>query len=321
MNTTKTEKQPNIKKTTEQFNKELQLKENTDYAVVSEYVGANAPILIKHTPCGQVIKKTASDTLRKDRKLVCPLCDFTERLHKLIGDDYVVVSSYPAPRETIAVKHAPCGSVMKRKPSDFLRENRKPRCTKCLWDEQTKTTSWFKKEVYVTCGDEYTVVGEYVSAKTKITMTHNLCGKAWQCTPDNFIRRNSRCPKCSSSRGEQLVREVLQAKAIRFVEQKEFDGCLSPAGRKLRFDFYLPEMSVVIEYNGEQHYKVKPYFHGKDPAEARIHLRNQQVRDTIKETYCNQNNISFEVITYKAHTYEMVEGCIDNIITKYSYRM
>lgn len=38
--------------------------------------------------------------------------------------------------------------------------------------------------------------------------------------------------------------------------EKTFDTCISPLGHKLPFDFYLPTENIVIEYDGEHHYKV-----------------------------------------------------------------
>lgn len=57
------------------------------------------------------------------------------------------------------------------------------------------TTDKFKLRVYDLVGDEYTVLGEYVNAKTKILIQHNACGNIYEVRPDNFLSGN-RCPKC-----------------------------------------------------------------------------------------------------------------------------
>jgi len=58
-----------------------------------------------------------------------------------------------------------------------------------------KTQEEFVKEVYDLVGDEYTVLGEYITANTKIRMRHNTCGHEYEVTPSNFITRD-RCPNC-----------------------------------------------------------------------------------------------------------------------------
>lgn len=60
----------------------------------------------------------------------------------------------------------------------------------------------------------------------------------------------------------------------------------------LRFDFYLSDYNILIEYNGKQHYYSIPYFGGEDT------LKRQKVNDAIKEKYCQDNNIKLIRIPY-----------------------
>lgn len=124
---------------------------------------------------------------------------FEKELLEVAGSEYVVVSEYTTIRGKIKVEHIPCGTILERVAGDFLRRNRRPRCTKCLYKSQTKTTDWFKQKIYEACGNDYKVLGEYVTAKTKVSMLHTKCGKAWDYSPDNFLRRGSRCPYCSKN--------------------------------------------------------------------------------------------------------------------------
>ena len=54
----------------------------------------------------------------------------------------------------------------------------------------------FIKDVKNLVGDEYTVLGNYINNKTKITLIHNKCGYHWSVQPAHFLS-GSRCPKCS----------------------------------------------------------------------------------------------------------------------------
>ncbi len=58
-------------------------------------------------------------------------------------------------------------------------------------------TKWFKEYVKEKTGDEYSILGEYVSQNTRIKMRHNKCGREYFVRPGSFIHRNSRCCACS----------------------------------------------------------------------------------------------------------------------------
>lgn len=68
--------------------------------------------------------------------------------------------------------------------------------------------------------------------------------------------------------------------------EKIFDGCRSPKNRPLRFDFYLPDHSVCIEFQGQHHYKpVNKY------RKAAISHENTVKHDKIKRDYVFVNGI------------------------------
>lgn len=89
------------------------------------------------------------------------------------------------------------------------------------------------------------------------------------------------------SRGEERIESVLNKYNIRFDRQKKFIGCKNIAS--LRFDFYLPDCNMAIEYDGEFHYKETSL--GND-------LEGQRNRDAIKTKYCAENNIVLLRIPY-----------------------
>lgn len=99
------------------------------------------------------------------------------------------------------------------------------------------------------------------------------------------------CPTCSSSKGELLVEKILIKHNIIYEKEKVFLDCRNHLTNKpLRFDFYLSEINVCIEYNGRQHYEEIPDFF--DP------LEDTQYRDKIKEDYCESKNIDLIIIKF-----------------------
>ena len=96
---------------------------------------------------------------------------------------------------------------------------------------------------------------------------------------------------CTISSGEESISAILTSKGIEFERQKTFAGCKYK--RLLKFDFYIPKINAVIEYQGMQHYEPIEFFGGLDG------LKELQKRDQIKRDYCNTNHIAHFEISYK----------------------
>lgn len=64
-----------------------------------------------------------------------------------------------------------------------------------------------------------------------------------------------------------------------------------------RFDFYLPQYNLFIEYDGRQHYE-PVRFYGDSVDEDKRELEITQEHDRIKNSYCEKNNIDLLRIPY-----------------------
>jgi very-short-patch-repair endonuclease len=107
------------------------------------------------------------------------------------------------------------------------------------------------------------------------------------------------CPKCKSSKGENRVRNYLLNSNILIDEQKTFKDCRHPdSNRRLRFDFYLPNINTIIEYDGIQHYKPHSFGSDRTTETQNINLLKVQIVDKIKNEYCIKNNIRLIRIPY-----------------------
>jgi very-short-patch-repair endonuclease len=74
------------------------------------------------------------------------------------------------------------------------------------------------------------------------------------------------------------------------IEQKCFEDCKDK--RVLPFDFYLEDYNILIEYDGELHYKESRYKNSQDKLNI---IKNH---DNIKNNYCKENNIKLIRIPY-----------------------
>jgi len=135
--------------------------------------------------------------------------------------------------------------------------------------------------------------GGSASSKSTFVCMNEQCGCVWK-TKFNKIKHSTDCPKCATSKGEQTIAQFLCKHGIEFIEQYSFDGCRYK--QPLRFDFYLPDYNVVIEFQGTHHYK--QIYYGKTKVNAGNSIETIQIRDQIKRDYCKTNNIKLIEIPY-----------------------
>lgn len=101
-------------------------------------------------------------------------------------------------------------------------------------------------------------------------------------------------------------------KDVDYFREKTFDGLKGTGNHSLRFDFFVKLHSgefVLIECQGEQHYRAADWYGGED------YLRKVQEHDAIKKQFAKDNNIRLVEINYKNVLYSDVEKCLkDNFI-------
>lgn len=106
------------------------------------------------------------------------------------------------------------------------------------------------------------------------------------------------CPTCKCSKGELKIKRILDDKNINYRMQYSFDACKNPkTNRRLKFDFYLPDYNLCIEYDGEQHFYVNKILRSKLWGGEKRYLQ-EQYRDSIKNNFCIINNITLLRIPY-----------------------
>lgn len=122
------------------------------------------------------------------------------------------------------------------------------------------------------------------------------CGNTIEVATTSLLSGNTRSCGCTLSFYEKEIYRILtQELNIITIKEKSFAGCVNPkTNRKLRFDFYLPEYNLCMEYNGKQHY-VSTGTKGWNTPEK---LTDLQYRDNIKMQFCYNNNIKLVIIPY-----------------------
>lgn len=163
-------------------------------------------------------------------------------------------------------------------------------CMKCrnknLTLIQTFTLEEFIEKTIKTHGCRYDysrVVYEGYNVKISI-----VCPKHGEFKQAPYKHLEGRgCPNCSSSKGEKIIQDILDKNKIEYL--KEYRLPLY----KFRYDFYLPDHSVLIEFHGGQHYKPIDFFGGEE------RFKEDKKRDLFKKVLAKQYKLPILYFNYK----------------------
>lgn len=154
-------------------------------------------------------------------------------------------------------------------------------CQKCAKQYHPTTEEWIERAKKVH-GDKYDyskVV--YEKAHKKICIICPKHGEFWQ-EPDNHLRWG--CKSCSESSLETHVKEMLDKCRIPYERQKKFKWLKNKGN--LSLDFYLTDINVAVECQGEQHFETYRF----EADNSRLNKR--KTRDEAKKKLCGQNGIN-----------------------------
>lgn len=151
----------------------------------------------------------------------------------------------------------------------------------------------------------------YIRVHNKVEIVCADHGSFWQ-VPAAHLQGQG-CPHCANdrraafaeSKGERAIARWLDEHGMQYEKQKMFDGCVDLL--PLRFDFFVPAINLVIEFDGEQHFAFVKKFHGTVEGFERC-----KRRDGIKNEYAINHNIRLLRIKYseEKHIEKILAECI-----------
>lgn len=183
-----------------------------------------------------------------------------------------------------------CGNIVSVRGSDL--SNGHTKSCGCLQKEKTSLAS--RKEL--TAGikiNMLTYLNEYQISNNDeggLRKCQCDCGNIiWVSTKDFLSGHVSSCGCRKISKGEGKIIDILDSNGIEYI--KEFHPeTLSFNGR---FDFYLPQLNTIIEYDGRQH-----FIQGNGVFDNAEKFSRTQEYDLIKNNWCKDNNIKLIRIPY-----------------------
>ena len=139
------------------------------------------------------------------------------------------------------------------------------------------------------------------------------CGRLFYTDVYNLMENINRCEVCRNaiSHDEFLVSQFLDDNNIKYKEQFRFNSCKYK--KPLPFDFHLDDYDILIEIDGEQHFR-PVRFGGMSQEEAEENFQKQKNKDSIKNDFCKKHNIPLLRISYEEINNEQYKDKILNFI-------
>ena len=263
-----------------------------------------------HCICGHIFEMNPSDFLTKGRR--CPKCShphskktneqFLKEVNDLVGTEYTFLEPYKNKSTKLKVVHNNCGFEYSTSPDNFL--NHKRRCPKCA-NNIKLTLPEIEKRINDKLGPDYYLIKnniEYKNNRTGIAIMHTKCNQVSYKTINN-INKQFGCKYCSdvkNSKGSKMIEEYLKENNYSFIKEYTFQDCFITSEITLRkyclpFDFYIPSLNILIEFDGEGHFK-ESFTSNKE--KAKISLEKRIQNDKIKNNFCAKKGITLIRISY-----------------------
>lgn len=288
------------RKTHEDFVNDVYNLVGDEYTVVGKYTLSKNKVEIRHNECGKIWEVKANNFMNGNR---CKHCrelskikgssKYKQELFEKYQGNIIMVEDYKTCDTRIKHKCLKHNHTFLVSPTSSLRDTRKFLCPKCVGENshkvQKKSVEKLISDLKNKHNDRILLEGEYVNTHTKTLFRCTECAGTFKSEPNQVIRLSG-CPYCSSSKGELLIQEILKNNNITFEREKKFEGCKHK--RMLPFDFYIPEINTLIEFDGIQHTKPIEFFGGYEAFEE------TKLRDDIKTNYAKENKIHLVRIPY-----------------------
>lgn len=269
-----------VSKSTEDFIKEAENKHGNRFSYeLSEYTHCEGKITITCSEHGDFV---TTPTLHMGLNGGCVRCfkdmsrtgslsnteEFINKAKLIHGDLYNYSKVEYVDSKTNVSILCNIHGIFKQTPSVHLNGSG---CNVCAVGRRTRGNDEFIKLAKEVHGNRYIYKStKYISSHEPVDIECRKHGIFSQ--EANSHLRGAGCPRCVESRGERMVGEVLEELGIEYFKEYVVDGY------PYKYDFYLPEYNLFIEYHGIQHYQMVPYFH-----RDRNDFNGQLIRDKIKK--------------------------------------
>ncbi len=200
-----------------------------------------------------------------------------------------------------------CGNIFEQAPNNHLSGSRCNICSK----NQKKSRMQFIQSCIELHEQKYNYdLVDYINNLTRVKILCNSCGNVFNQVPKRLLKGHG-CKCYSESKGEIRIAKYLSSKNIKFTKNKIFKTLKHKS--YLKPDFYLEDLILLIEYDGEGHYEA---CFGSTVEEKQKNLEDCQLRDKLKTEWAKANNIPLLRIPY--WDFDRIEELIEAFIIQHT---
>lgn len=259
--------------------------------------------------CGNTIKILTSG-FKKKRHMNCGKCDSQELIGKKYGKLLVIDTFYRRNKQGSNKLWCKCicdcgNSVNIR--AQNMKDNSSHSCGKCrelelvgkkfgqlkVVDTFYKTNSRNKNDLWCKCICD--------------------CGKELDVIAKNLTRKKSpqiSCGCIKTSKGQFLIENWLKNNNIFYTTEETFnknDELRTGKWSYLRYDMYIPQKNIIIEYDGIQHFEPVKMWGGEKA------LKETQAHDKLKNQWAKEHGIQLVRFNYK-HSNEYIKNNLQSLL-------
>lgn len=289
--------------------------------------GSKNPVKVKCDICGKVQSvayRAYLKNIKRNQKYVCQSCSVQVRHNKDLKsrqekhyqnllrqckeDGYELLDDKEIIKNNNTYIHYKCPKhgIHTMKIANLLSGKGCPDCVKDKRREMYQLDKQIIIDRVKECGGELLNPNDYINQAEK-----NLLFKCINCK-NTFVSSfrvytqhgGQLCKECSNteSLGEKKMRRYLEEHNLFYIQEHWFPDCRDT--KPLPFDFYLPTLNLIIEFDGRQHFEDTKHF--------TYSLETVIYHDKIKNDYCKSRNIHLLRISYKDINH--IENILDNAI-------
>lgn len=269
-----------------------------------------------NTPVNKCLKRHIKTVHEKIKNIKCDKCDYIcssncnlkqhiKYIHDKIKNFKCDKCDYTCSANGALKRHI---KAIHSKIKDF-------KCDKCDYTSSDQRTLQqhikfvHNKIKHIKCDKCDHVCSTNTNLKVHIKTIHNKI-KDIKCDKCDFIcstksslklhiKRVHERPKMDKrmSLNEAVIFNYLTKNNIVFEQEKKYN-LRSPKGGLLRYDFYLPSLNTLLEFDGGQHFKPVRWTILETENQIKERFEHIQLCDKLKNEYATNNNIKLVRIKY-----------------------
>ena len=265
------------RKTKEEFSSQLSSLVGTEYTLCSDYVNNSTKVILRHSRCGQTFAITPNNFLKGRR---CPHCNkmrhkTEEELRAQIrqkNHSMYLLDGYTTVNKPARFYHMDCGRIFEATPASILAGKHCPFC----YDSTTGKSERFQNDLNERFGGRIFLLEQFKGMSTPCMFRCGKCGNSFIAKPKT-LTRFVRCPICADEDPKTKIERFLDVAGFQYDRNYNvYESCM------LKFDFYIKELNIAIDYNGKFYYNnikgIKP-------------LNDEKGKKKIKDGYCKTHKI------------------------------